>query len=216
MRIASEGWPLILPALVLAAACLAVAWWGGYRPIYYLFWAALAVAVFLLFFFRDPERVPPRDPGLIISPADGRVVIVAEADEPFFLKSRAWQVSIFMSPLDVHVNRSPAPGRVEYKKYYPGKFLPAFKDKASTDNEQVHLGIATDRGRILLKQIAGILARRVVCHPQVGQSVAAGQRLGLIKFGSRVDLFIPISVRISVSRGQRVRAGETIIGRYQP
>lgn len=214
MRIAFDGWPLILPALILAAVGLAGALMGGQRFAYYLFWAALLVAGFLSFFFRDPERRPPREADLIISPADGRVVIVAQVEEPFFLQSPAWQVSIFMSPLDVHVNRSPASGRVEYKKYYPGKFLPAFKDKASTDNEQVHLGLATDRGKLLLKQIAGILARRVVCRPRVGESVAAGQRLGLIKFGSRVDLFVPASVRISVTSGQRVRAGETIIGRY--
>jgi phosphatidylserine decarboxylase len=116
-----------------------------------------------------------------------------------------------MSPLNVHVNRIPASGRVAYKKYYPGKFLPAYRDKASTDNEQMHLGIATGKGPVLVKQIAGLVARRIVCHPQVGEEVRAGQRMGLIKLGSRLDVLMPLEWKVTVSPGQAVRAGETAI-----
>ncbi|HBE72633.1 MAG TPA: phosphatidylserine decarboxylase family protein [candidate division Zixibacteria bacterium] len=212
MRPAPEGLTHILPAAALAALSLAA--WLAFRhrvPLYIALGAGL-VALFLLYFFRDPERRVPEGAGLIISPADGRVVVVAEVDEPFFIKGRARQVSVFMSPLDVHVNRAPVAGRVAYKKYHPGKFLPAYKDKASLDNEQMHLGIETAGGRVLVKQIAGALARRVICHPNIGDEVAAGQRMGLIKLGSRLDVMVPTEARIEVRVGDRVRAGETAIG----
>jgi len=212
LRPAPEGLTHILPAAALAVLSLAA--WLAFRhrvPLYIALGAGL-VALFLLYFFRDPERRVPEGAGLIISPADGRVVVVAEVDEPFFIKGRARQVSVFMSPLDVHVNRAPVAGRVAYKQYHPGKFLPAYKDKASLDNEQMHLGIETAGGRVLVKQIAGALARRVICHPNIGDEVAAGQRMGLIKLGSRLDVMVPTEARIEVRVGDRVRAGETAIG----
>ncbi len=214
MRIAPEGLDAIVPAASLASLSLLLWLLVRHRVPLYLTLAAGIVFLFLLFFFRDPERKPPEGENIVASPADGRVVLVAEVDEPFFIKGRARQVSIFMSPLDVHVNRSPVSGRVAYKKYYPGRFLPAYKDKASLDNEQMHLGIETARGRVLVKQIAGVLARRIVCHPETGESVEAGQRIGLIKLGSRLDLFLPPMASISVRVGDRVRAGKTAVGNW--
>lgn len=213
MRIAPEGTLEIALALALALAFGVLALALGAR------WAALLSAACGLAglgfccFFRDPQRAAPADPLALLAPADGRVVIVREADEPFFIKGRARQVSIFMSPLDVHINRSPLAGTVEYKRHYPGKFLPAFRDKASTDNEQTHLGIAAPRGRVLVKQIAGTLARRVVCHPEVGEKLAQGQRYGLIKLGSRLDLFFPSEWEVGVRPGDRVRGGLTTVAR---
>jgi phosphatidylserine decarboxylase len=213
MRIAPEGSLEIALSLALALvfAVLAFAWdcrWSALLSV-----ACGAAGLCFCFFFRDPQRAVPADPDALLAPADGRVVIVREVDEPFFIKGKARQVGIFMSPLDVHVNRIPLDGSVEYKQYYPGKFLPAFRDKASTDNEQTHLGLVTPHGKVLLKQIAGALARRVVCHPATGDRVARGQRYGLIKLGSRVDLFFPVEWETGVAVNQRVRGGETVLAR---
>ncbi|MCU0608087.1 MAG: phosphatidylserine decarboxylase family protein [Candidatus Edwardsbacteria bacterium] len=213
MRIAPEGTPEIALSLGLALV------FGVLALAFHLRWAALLSAACglagLCFccFFRDPQRAAPPDPLALLAPADGRVVIVREVDEPFFIGGRARQVSIFMSPLDVHINRIPLDGTVEYKRYYPGRYLPAFRDKASTDNEQTHLGIAAPQGKVLVKQIAGALARRVVCHPAPGDRVARGQRYGLIKLGSRLDLFFPPEWEVNVGLEQRVRGGLTTIAR---
>jgi phosphatidylserine decarboxylase len=213
MRIAPEGSYQILLSFALALV------FGVLALIYRCQWtvllsAACAIAgLFFCFFFRDPERAAPADPNALLSPADGTVVIIREVDEPFFIKGRARQVSIFMSPLNVHINRIPLAGTVEYKQYYPGKFLPAFKDKASTDNEQTHLGIVSDQGKVLVKQIAGTLARRVVCHPAVGDHVAQGQRYGLIKLGSRLDLFFPLAWEVRVTLKDNVQGGLSTIAR---
>ncbi|MDI6739628.1 MAG: phosphatidylserine decarboxylase family protein [Candidatus Edwardsbacteria bacterium] len=211
MRIAPEGLYQILLSFALALML------GVLSLIYRGHWTAVLSAacglagLFFCYFFRDPERAVPGAPSLLLSPADGTVVIVKEVDEPYFLKSRARQVSIFMSPLDVHINRIPIAGTVEYKQYYPGKFLPAFRDKASIDNEQVHLGVSTPQGKVLMKQIAGILARRVMCRAVVGDCVAQGQRYGLIKLGSRVDLFFPAEWEVKVKLNDRVQGGLTTI-----
>lgn len=213
MRIAPEGTLEIALALALALVfgALALAW--------RCHWAALLSAACglagLCFccFFRDPQRAAPADPRALLAPADGRVVIVRVVDEPFFIKGRARQVSIFMSPLDVHINRIPLDGTVEYKQYYPGKYLPAFRDKASTENEQTHLGIAAPQGKVLVKQIAGALARRVVCHPAPGDRVARGQRYGLIKLGSRLDLYFPLEWEVNVNVNDKVKGGLTTVAR---
>lgn len=213
MRIAPEGSLEI--ALSLGLALL----FGALALVLQVRWAALLSAacglagLFFCFFFRDPEWAIPADPSQLLSPADGTVVIIREVDEPFFIKGRARQVSIFMSPLNVHINRIPMAGTVEYKQYYPGKFLPAFRDKASTDNEQTHLGVATPSGKILMKQIAGTLARRVVCHAGVGDLVAQGQRYGLIKLGSRVDLYFPPEWEVKVKLNDHVQGGLTFVAR---
>jgi len=173
------------------------------------------MALFLFFFFRDPERTVPGGENLILSSADGKVISIKPLDHSEFTGENGTQVSVFMSVFDVHVNRAPISGQVKYFKYNPGKFLPAFKDKASLENEQTEVGIENDHGRVVLKQIAGIIARRIVCKIKPGDSVKAGERFGMIKFGSRIDLFLPANVEIKVKLNQRVRAGETIIGIFE-
>ena len=213
MRIAPEGLYQILLSLALALVCGALALACRWQWPALLSSACAIAGLFFCFFFRDPERTVPADPQALLSPADGTVVIITEVDEPFFIKGRARQVSVFMSPLNVHVNRIPLAGTVEYKQYYPGKFLPAFQDKASTDNEQTHLGLAAPKGKVLIKQIAGTLARRVVCHPEVGEKLAQGQRYGLIKLGSRLDLFFPPDWEVMVKLHDKVQGGLTAIAR---
>ncbi|NOY78893.1 MAG: phosphatidylserine decarboxylase family protein [Calditrichaeota bacterium] len=171
--------------------------------------------LFSLYFFRDPERAIPADPDAIVSPADGKVIIIKKVNETVYLKGPATQVSIFMSVFNVHVNRIPMSGTVGYFTYYPGKFLPAYREKASTDNEQTVIGIENDRAKILFKQIAGIIARRVVCHIREGFHVQKGERFGMIKFGSRADIFLPENVDVNVTLNQKVKGGETIIGKIK-
>ncbi len=207
MRIAREGYPLIFTAVVLTLIALYLEWrWVG------LLFTAAALA--FTFFFRDPERRPPEGKELVLSPADGRVVAINNKGNIHVPDSDGTQVSIFLSPLDVHVNRAPIGGVVEQKRYRPGKFRAAYRDKASEDNEQNALTIVHATGkRLRVVQIAGALARRIVCYVKEGDSLDIGQKFGLIMFGSRVDLFLPAGSRVEVRQGERVRAGETIIGR---
>jgi phosphatidylserine decarboxylase len=207
MRIASEGYPLIFTAALVAVSAFYLDWKG----IALLFTAA---ALGITFFFRDPERHPPEGKGLVLSPADGKVVAINHGGNIHVPDFAGTQVSIFMSPLDVHVNRSPIGGKVEEKLYRPGKFRAAFRDKASADNEQNALTIVDAAGeRVRVVQIAGALARRIVCYVKEGDFLDIGQKFGLIMFGSRVDLFLPPGCRVEVRHGEHVRAGETIIGR---
>lgn len=204
LPIAPDGWVFILVPLAVA---LLLVWAGWYKV------AALALvgAAFMAFFFRDPERVPPAVPGAILAPADGRVADVREGlDDPFVGPAR--QVSIFLSPLDVHVNRSAIGGRVVSVEYRPGAFLPAYRPEASDRNERTSIAIEGETGRVVLRQIAGILARRVVCRVRSGDRLAAGERFGMIKFGSRMDVVMPAGARLAVRVGDRVRAGESILG----
>ncbi len=173
------------------------------------------VFVFNFFFFRDPDRTIPTGEDLIISPADGTVIKITEIDEPYYFKSKVKRVSIFLSVFNVHVNRIPVTGKVEFVKYIPGKFLVAFDHKASEDNEQSVIGIQHKKGKILFKQIAGIIARRIVYHVNEGDEVTAGDRFGLIRYGSRVDMFFPENVDIKVDIDDKVYGGETIIGEYK-
>lgn len=175
---------------------------------------AAVLALFFVNFFRDPERVTPAGPGLVISPADGKVIIVEpDIDEPRFLKSRAAKISVFMSPLDVHVNRAPLDGEVVGVHYNAGKYFAAYAEKASLDNEQNAIVMRADDGRgLAFVQIAGFLARRIVCRVKAGDRCRRGERVGMIKLGSRVDIFIPGHVDLSVKLGDRVRAGETVLG----
>lgn len=170
---------------------------------------------FTLYFFRDPERQSPEDPTFVLSPADGKIIAVNEVYESEFLNSEAIMVSIFMSPLNVHVNRYPISGIVKYFKHIDGKHLVAFADKASDINERSLIGIETPYGRILFKQIAGIIARRIVADTRIGLEVRAGERFGMIKFGSRVDVLIPKGrTVVEVGLGDKVYAGETIIAKF--
>lgn len=176
---------------------------------------ALAVIWFFLAaqFFRDPERFPPRTDKIILSPADGKVISIGEALESP-LKPVGIRVSIFMSPFNVHVNRSPVDGVISSFEHKDGRFLGAFKPAASRENEQTIICMNTAFGAVAFKQIAGFLARRIVFHPKPGDKLLAGDRVGMIRFGSRVDLFFPESVAVKVKIGQMVTAGETIIGEF--
>jgi phosphatidylserine decarboxylase len=176
--------------------------------------AGVAALGFTTWFFRDPKRTPPpHAANLLLAPADGKVVVVEEVHEPLFLKGQAQQVSIFLSPLNVHVNRAPADGTIAFDEYVPGDYLVAWHPKASEKNERSQLGLVHPSGRkILFKQIAGAMARRIVYHIGTGDTVRAGERFGIVKFGSRMDVLVPLDVALNVSVGQRVVAGETVLG----
>jgi phosphatidylserine decarboxylase len=204
--VARQGYPYI--ALSLLAVGLFI--WAG-RPLGWFFWAL--VTLFVTAFFRDPERVAPRGEGLILAPADGKVILVEEAEEPFFIKARGVKVSIFMSVFNCHVNRVPVTGRIEDRVYRPGRFFAAHQDRASRQNEQnALLLVSGDRQAYCVVQIAGLIARRIVCWVRRGQEMKQGERFGLIQFGSRVDLYLPPGCRIKVRRGDKVKAGLSIIG----
>ena len=174
----------------------------------------ILVTAFVLNFFRDPKRTPPSGQNIIVSPADGKVVVVKEVFEPEFLKAEAVQVSVFMSPLDVHVNRFPLTGTVQYFRYVEGEFLVAFGDKSSERNERTHIGVEQGGFKVLFKQIAGAVARRIIAHVAVGQSVQIGEAFGMIQFGSRVDVLMPKGTQVLVKLNDRVVAGESVLARY--
>jgi phosphatidylserine decarboxylase len=204
--IAREGFPFLIPSALLTLVFAGMGWTV-------LTILAALLTLFIAYFFRNPGRKIPSLPNIILSPADGRIVHVGECDEDRFLKQRTLKVSIFMSPFDVHLNRAPASGKILEVSYHPGKFLVASRDKASLVNEQNALVIETeDRSKILLVQIAGLLARRIVCYGKKDDSLQRGEIFGMIKFGSRVDLYLPTDVRPIVRVGQHVKAGESIIG----
>jgi phosphatidylserine decarboxylase len=208
VRIAREGWPVI----AMAAGVLGVVGGVGALAGHPAALVPLVVAVgFCLYFFRDPERRAPADERLVVSPADGRVLAVVPEREERFLHALATRVSIFMSPLDVHVNRNPVSGTVERVEHSSGRFRAAFADKASLDNERNAVVLRAGGRRYLMVQIAGALARRIVCRVRAGEAVQRGERMGLIMFGSRVDLFLPDGVRPVVAAGARVRAGSTVV-----
>lgn len=169
-----------------------------------------------MFFFRDPDRMTPQDPNLLISPADGKVILVQRVFEPNYLKEEVTQVSIFLSPMNVHVNRIPMSGVVEYSKYHPGDYLVAWHEKASLLNERAEFGVRHSSGaKMYFKQITGFIARRITFHISEGDSVVAGERFGIMKFGSRMDLLIPDSIELNVTIGDITVAGETIMGRIR-
>ena len=206
--IAPEGIPFLLGAMALAAALFLV--WPRTIP------AALfgvLLAVFVGWFFRNPDRSPPSLPGAVISPADGKIVYAGDNPPGRYFGAPGKRVSVFMSLFDVHVNRAPVSGQVVSVQYHPGKFLAANVEKASLANEQNGVLLETPDGhRVAYVQIAGFVARRVVCDLDPGDTVRAGQRVGLIRFGSRVDILLPSSASLNVRGGDRVRAGESIVG----
>lgn len=166
-------------------------------------------------FFRDPDRRPPPGDHLILAPADGKIIKVQKVREPEYLKSDAMMISIFMSPLNVHVNRNPVTGIVRHYRYVEGEFFAAFEDKASEKNEQTIIGIESSGGGVLMKQIAGFVARRIVCTLNPGDTVRAGERFGMIRFGSRVDVFIPLSAQVLATEGMKAVAGETVLASFR-
>ena len=179
----------------------------------------LLLTLFTFLFFRDPDRNIPAealaDPSMILAPADGRVVAIVETEENTFIKGKATQISIFLSPLDVHVNRSPASGIIKYFKYLPGDYIVAYHPKSSIKNEQTHIGLENNAGKVFFKQIVGILARRLVWDIKEGDTISAGQKFGMMKFGSRMDVFVPQESTVFLKKGQRVIAGETIMARLK-
>lgn len=206
--IAKEGFPFLIPSVGLTSLFAGLGWTVLTIP-------AVFITLFIAYFFRNPKRVIPSLQNIIISPADGRVIDVGECDENRFLKEKTLKVSIFMSPFDVHVNRAPASGKVLQVSYHPGKFLVASRDKASLLNEQNVLVIETEeRYKILLVQIAGFVARRIVCYAKKGDPLNRGEIFGMIRFGSRVDLYLPQNVRPIVRVGQHIKGGESIIGYF--
>jgi len=214
MRFHKEGHrTLILTAVIILLALAAIQ--NGLPGL--TLWAALVFLIIytlLLQFFRHPDRPLFRtDDQIVYAPADGKVLVIEETVEEEFLEQRRIQVSIFMSPLNVHVNRYPIGGKVSYAKYHPGKYLLAWDPKSSSDNERTTVVIENRFGSVLLRQIAGFLARRIVCYPEQGDQVRQGEELGFIKFGSRVDLFLPLQSRIEVSLNQVVKGNQTIIAR---
>ena len=208
MTIAREGWPHILILLALGGVLL-------FFRFYWLGGIIVFLGLFTTFFFRDPDRKVLQDPRLAVSPADGKVVQVMPAPEGSPLGPGSWQVSIFLSVFDVHINRAPIAGRVAKVDYHKGEFLPAFDHKASTRNEQNTVTIADGNTRVVFKQIAGLIARRIVFTKRVDDPVARGERVGMIKFGSRVDVFLPPDFRVAVKVGDRVQGGVSVLGERQ-
>ena len=202
--IAREGWPFLGIAGVVS---LAVNFFCG------LMWALpfWVITLFILQFFRDPGRAIPDDPQAVLSPADGRVVVAGTSTSQDFAPAEWQQISIFLSPMDVHVNRMPVGGRVTKVRYHPGRFLPAYRPDAGDLNEYTEVWIDHAGQTIVVRQIVGILARRIVCRTKEGAQVAAGERFGVMKFGSRMDVFVPVDARIAVKVGDRVVGAVTVI-----
>jgi phosphatidylserine decarboxylase len=214
VRVAREG--LLFIGIGLAAALGALALAFNLRTV--PFWIAavvlVALALWVVYFFRDPERSGERGERLVVSPADGKVVQIAEVDEPSFVRGRALRISIFMNVFSVHVNRYPVTGKVAHVHYNAGKFINAAQDKASLENEQMSVGLETTRGRVLVRQIAGLIARRIVTYAKVGQDVEQGMRMGIIRFGSRVDVFVPPNSKLRTKLGDVPVAGVTVLAEF--
>jgi phosphatidylserine decarboxylase len=214
IRTAPEGrwliagaWVIALALLLAAARSGAVGWWVAA-------WVWTLLAVWVVAFFRDPERAWTKGDRLVVSPADGEVVSLLEVEEPAFLHGRALRISIFMNVFDCHVNRYPLDGRVAYRHYNAGRFGHAGAEKASLSNEQASVGLDTPQGKVLVRQIAGLVARRIVTDHEVGTDVHQGERMGMIRFGSRVDLFLPPGARTLVQVGTKTRAGVTVVAEW--
>jgi phosphatidylserine decarboxylase len=211
LNFAREGLLFIAIAAVIAAGGFAFAInrrsWGLWLAAFVL----LLLALWVAYFFRDPERTGDRGPSLVVSPADGKLIMITEVDEPTFVQGRAIRLSIFMNVFNVHVNRYPVDGVVRYVYYNKGKFFNAAAEKSSLENEQMSVGIDTGRHRILVRQIAGLIARRIVTYSKVGETVKQGDRMGIIRFGSRVDVFIPVKSTLRAKVGDITVAGVAIL-----
>ena len=215
MSFAREGLLFIAIGVLLAALALTAAVFWKSWPLWMLAFVLMILALWVAYFFRDPERSGERGGGLVIAPADGRVVMITEVDEPAFLHGRALRISIFMNVFNVHVNRYPVSGTVRFVHYNPGKFLNAATDKSSLENEQMSVGIESGSIRVLVRQIAGLVARRIVTYSREGDVVEQGERMGIIRFGSRVDVFLPPSASPVVKVGETTAAGASVIARLE-
>lgn len=217
MKFAPDGYGVIAWAVGISVVLAGIGLYLGGPWKWVLLAMAVFTTVFTLYFFRDPDRNPPTDPDLVISPADGKVILIQRVFEPLYLKQEVTQVSIFLSPLNVHVNRIPVTGTVEFKRYVPGEYLVAWHEKASDLNERSEFGVRHSSGRrMFFKQITGYIARRITFHIDEGDSVTAGDRFGMMKFGSRMDLLFPDGeFELDVQIGDITVAGETVLGRVR-
>jgi phosphatidylserine decarboxylase len=205
MRIDPAGWPFVIGGLILAIIALWL-----FKPIIGI--TLLVLTTFFLFFFRDPERTIVAADNAVLSPADGRVMVAGPSATATFPADRWQQISIFLSPMDVHVNRMPVSGRVVSVKYHPGRFLPAYRTDAGELNEYTEVTVDHGGSTIVVRQIVGILARRIVCRAREGDQVKAGDRFGVMKFGSRMDIFLPRDATLSAKVGDKVLGGITVMG----
>lgn len=217
MSIHREGFKIILiTTLLLFGINLGVYFTLGEGIIFSILLGLSIVFYFLVVqFFRNPSRYTPIDEQNIIAPADGKVVVIEEVEEPEYFKDKRIQISIFMSPLNVHVNRYPIAGVVKYQKYYEGKYLVAWHPKSSTENERTTVVVEGKNGSVLFRQIAGAVARRIVCYAKEGAKATQGAEYGFIKFGSRIDIFLPLNTQINVKLDQKTVGGETIIATFK-
>ncbi|MCB9032542.1 MAG: phosphatidylserine decarboxylase family protein [Chitinophagales bacterium] len=210
-----EGWTIIVVTVLLTLLFNLIVWYFFHQHIYIVLAIKILSAVFLFFvvyFFRNPSREIILDEKKIIAPADGTIVVVEEVYEPEYFKAQKLQVSIFMSPSNVHVNRTPIGGKITYAKYHDGNYLVAWHPKSSTENERTSIVIDNGSFDVMLRQIAGKVARRIVYYIKQDEEVAQGYSFGFIKFGSRIDLFLPLDTKVNVILGQKVKGGITIIG----
>ena len=212
MNFAREGLSFIAIAALVAVGAFGVALTRRSWPLWLVAFGLTIVALWVAYFFRDPQRIGERGERLVISPADGKVVMITEVDEPTFIHARAIRVSIFMNVFNVHVNRYPVSGFVRFIERKPGRFLNASGEDASLENEQTSIGLETGSNHILVRQIAGLIARRIVTDAKEGDRVQQGERMGLIRFGSRVDVFLPRTATLKVKVGETTYAGVTVIG----
>jgi len=211
VNFAREGWAFIVTATLIAAAAFGVALAKRSWPLWLVAFALTIIALWVASFFRDPKRPGERGERIVIAPADGKVVMITDVDEPTFMRGRATRVSIFMNVFNVHVNRYPVSGVIRYVERKPGRFMNAATEQSSLENEQASVGIDSEGRRILVRQIAGLIARRIVTDGKDGEPVRQGERMGLIRFGSRVDVFVPASSVLRVKVGDITFAGVTVI-----
>jgi len=205
MKFAHEGYPFIAGSLTITVIIGILAKiWIALIP--------LLLTIFMFYFFRDPEREIQEGEGLFVSPADGKIILIKDVLEKEHLNAAVIEISIFMSPFNVHVNRAPCDGKIKSVRHNKGKFMAAYKDEASFKNENIEMTLETKYGYILVRQVAGYVARRAVCRVKAGDSLKRGERYGIIKFSSRLDVYLPKNTEIKVKLGDRVKAGETVIG----
>ena len=211
MNFAREGLLFIAIAALLTAGAFALAVTRRSWGLWLVAIVLLLLALWVAYFFRDPERTGERGSSLVVSPADGKLIMITEVDEPNFVRGRATRLSIFMNVFNVHVNRYPVDGAVAYVHYNEGKFLNAAAEKSSLENEQMSVGIESGKHRILVRQIAGLIARRIVTYSKQGDTAKQGERMGIIRFGSRVDVFIPTGSSVRAKLGDLTTAGVTVL-----
>ncbi|MEO5579807.1 MAG: phosphatidylserine decarboxylase family protein [Gemmatimonadaceae bacterium] len=216
MSFAREGYVFIAIAAAVAAAVFALALARRSWSLWLLAITLTVLALWVAWFFRDPERTGERGPNVVVSPADGKLILITEVDEPHFVKGRALRLSVFMNVFSVHVNRYPSDGVVRYVHYNKGKFLNAAAEKSSLENEQSSVGIESGPHRILMRQIAGLIARRIVTYSKEGDVARQGERMGIIRFGSRVDVFIPTDSKLRARLGDATTAGVTVLADLPP